>query len=264
MKTLSYDTGGGRQDVECPESLAEMTPAQWLEAVRYMLQNEPSESFFTTIAGIPADIVPLLSNFQKFSIEDYFSFILYPKREDLTFRDWKVPEIAIGDVHYYGPISNFGNITWGEFVYADQCMMNGMHQALVAALFRPERKDYDGETDRRLPFTIPGTVHRYEKFSELDPVTLNAVLLNYMAMRRASLEETYPEIFPESGGGGENEDDDDDNEKGKENSGGFSWTGVHRNLLGDNIHEEEKYLHLNVHTVLHRLNKLIIDNKRRH
>ncbi len=83
-------------------------------------------------------------------------------------------------------------------------------------------------------------------------------------MRRASLEDAYPEIFPlqsSEENADQTDEINDDTEKQTEPVS-FSWTRIHRNLLGDNIHEETKYLTLNVHTVLNRLNELIIENRK--
>lgn len=253
---ISYELNGTTSDFYCPENWEELTTEQYLESVKILLSGKSniSDHSLSVITSIPEDVIRLMSGFQKFSIVDRLGFL--NNFSEISFRDWKIPNINIDGKTYYGPIPNFGNITWAEFVYADQCAINQWNQALVAALFRPQRDDYDGETDIRIPFSIFGTKNRFHIFDSFDPVMMTAILLNYRAMRRASLEDSYTEIFPYSSSS--DEDGDDPNE---DKQSGFSWTRIHRNLLGDRIQDEKKFLDLNCHTVLNRLNEVLRENR---
>lgn len=269
MNTIAYEIEGQRTELEFPSTLAEMNGEQLIAAVRNMLSGEDIPlADLAVLTGVPTETLELFSPFQLYSLREMFTFLHDADREALNFREWKIPTITVNGTTWYGPMSNFANITWEEFVYVDQCFLNGLHRPMVAALFRPERDGYNGETDRRIPFTTFGTANRYELLGEPDPALQTAILLNYVAMRRASLEETYTQLFPQHGSEPDDTHEadftDEDPEAADTPSGNFSWTGVHRNLLGDNIQDEEKYLHLNVHTVLNRLNQLILDNKRHH
>ena len=83
-------------------------------------------------------------------------------------------------------------------------------------------------------------------------------------MRAASLESVYTEIFPYHDLNTADDDGPNDNPpEPEEQPSQFSWTNIHRNLLGDNIQDEEKFLQLPVHTVLYRLNTLIQESKKR-
>ena len=49
-------------------------------------------------------------------------------------------------------------------------------------------------------------------------------------------------------------------EGGGDNS--FSWQNISRNILSEHFFEEEKFLKVNVHAVLHRMNNLITENRK--
>ena len=267
MNTIAYETDGRRTELEFPSTWAEMNGGQLIAACRTMLSGgDIPTADLAVLTGVPPADLELFSPFQLYSLREMFDFLHAPARDALNFREWKIGAISVDGGQWYGPMSNFANITWEEFVYVDQCFLNGLHRPMVAALFRPEREDYNGETDRRIPFTTFGTAHRYNLLGEPDPALQTAILLNYAAMRRASLESTYPQIFPQQGAAPADtrEADFTDEDSAADPQGGFSWTGVHRNLLGDNIQDEEKFLRLNVHTVLNRLNQLITENRKRH
>ncbi len=265
--TLTYETDNAKTDLQLPDTVADLTPEQFREAVRHLTRPAgapAADSLLTVVAGLPQEVVDSLTPFQRYRIEEELAFVTNPDGYD--FRDWKVPSVTIGGVVYYGPVSGFGNATWGEFVYADQCAIQGLHRALICALFRPKRKDYDGETDIRVPFTTYGTKHRFDLFDGIDPLDEAAILLNYRATRRAALERAYPEIFPYAGEKADKEKGDDDSDSEAEDEkrpSSFSWVLIHRNLLGDRIQDEEKFLQLGVHTVLHRLNEVIKENRHR-
>ena len=265
MNTLTYEIDGTRTDIEMPSAIAECNGAQLIAVAAACLGKLDEDGALREVGGIPADVVAVLSPFQRFklieALEPVFSFT--PK--ELNFKTWKIPEIVINGVTYYGPESSFGNITWGEFIYADQCMINGLHQAAIAAMFRPERPGWDGETDRRLPFTVPGTTHRFPKFAALDEALRMAIVWNYRAMRCASIEAAYPALYPyyDPDAKPEKDEDDDEPAQQEEQPKEFSWVNVHRDILGENIQDEERFLALPVHTVLYRLNAAVIESKNR-
>lgn len=266
MHTITISTESATRDYSVPSSFEEMTERQLVAACRIML-GDTSMDVISAITGIEKEILSKLSSFQLYNITQLFESW---NRQDvkLSFNEWKIPSITIGDRTYYGPASNFANITWGEFVYADQCMMQGYHKAVVAALYRQQREGYDGETDIRVPFSTYGTTRRFSVLEELDEATLLAIVLNYRAVRAASLEARYTSIFPYHDKNADKPDsnlpDDTPPEPEESVSQPFSWTAIHRNLIGDNIQDEEKFLQLPVHTVLYRLNQLIIESKKSH
>lgn len=264
MYFVTVERDSQSKDYSVPESFEEMTGRQLVAACRIMLGKADTESV-SVVTGIEKEIVGELTPFQLYNVTQLFdSWSVNGAR--LRFKEWKIPEIVVGGKTYYGPTSNFGNISWGEFVYADQCMMQGYHKAVVAALYRQRREDYDGECDIRVPFSTYGTTRRFEEMSELDEATILGIVLNYRAVRAASLEDSYSSIFPYHDDNGGKPDpnlpDDTPEAVEEEPTRPFSWTAIHRDLLGDRIQDEERFLRLPVHTVLYRLNQLIVESKK--
>lgn len=254
--SLTYTIGTATTELQVPSSLSELSGVQLIEAARLLTGGEPN---MAVLSGIPADVWADMAPFQQYAVRELFDFINAESVREAAFKEWKLPTIRVGEEECHGPISNFGNVTWEEFVYADQCMINGLHRAAIAALFRPKRKDYDGETDIRIPFTTYGTTARFRLLEDLDEAVQLAVLINYRAMRRSALEERYRQIFPYHD---TQPDDDDTADNSTPEPSSISWISVHHNLIGDNIQDEDKYLRLNVHTVLHRLNSIIEESKK--
>lgn len=257
MHSITISTDSATRDYSVPSSFEEMTGQQLISACRIMLGHADAETI-SSLTGIENEILSELSPFQLYNITQLFES-WNNKDVKISFKEWKLPAIRVGEEEWHGPISNFGNVTWEEFVYADQCMINGLHRAAIAALFRPKRKDYDGETDIRIPFTTYGTTTRFQLLADLDEAVQLAILINYRAMRRAALENAYRQIFPYHD---TQPDDDDTSDNSTPEPSSFSWISVHHNLIGDNIQDEDKYLRLNVHTVLHRLNAIIEESRK--
>jgi hypothetical protein len=87
-----------------------------------------------------------------------------------------------------------------------------------------------------------------------------------MAMRKGCLEQKYGYVFPYRESLDEQEEEEPQEtipEEPRPESGRFSWVNVHRNLLGDAIQEEDRFLKLSVHTVLYRLNRVIQQERKR-
>lgn len=265
MNTLTYEIDGVRTDVKMPSALSECNGDQLISVAAACLGHLSEDDALRQVGGIPDEVVKALSPFQRFKLIEALEPIFSFSAKDLKFKDWKIPQIIIDGSLLYGPESSFGNVTWGEFIYADQCMINRLYQAAIAAMFRPERPEWDGETDRRLPFTVPGTKHRFPIFGNIDEALSMAIVWNYRAMRSASIEAAYPALYPYYDPDAKQEKDEEDDEpaENEEQPTAFSWINVHRDILGENIQDEEKYLALPVHTVLYRLNAAAIEARNR-
>lgn len=263
MNKIRIDIGEESKLYKFPSSFGEMSGEQLMAAASFII-NSDDENVLRILCGIDVDVFSELSGMQRYAIRGMFDFVLRCDTDKLSFGDWKIGSISVGGNAWYGPMSNFANVSWGEFIYVDQCMINGLHKAAVAAMFRQERKDYDFETDIRVPFTTYGTKHRFELLDSLPENIILAIVLNYRAMRNHSLEKRYSEIFPQNNAKQDDENlpDDTPEDDGSVKTKQFSWTEVHRNLIHDCIQDEDKFLNLNVHTVLNRINQNIIYSKK--
>jgi len=240
---------------QSPGSFEEMSQPQFIEACRYIIYHNAElklpDSFYETLAGIPSEDISKISTYQKFRIKELFEFVL---SGDFEFSNQLIDYIEVDGIKYYGYQSSFGNTTWEEYIFADQFFISKNFEGIAAVLYRPERLNYDGETDIRIPFSSYGINTRIEKFKTLDPAVIMAIAVNYRAMRKKSIENRYYFIFPppiESDHKPEKEPDDNKQ---------FSWVKIHRDILGDSYFEEEKQLKTNVHVILNRLNELIKDS----
>ena len=264
MNSLSYEIDGVRADLTFPSTIAECSGEQLTAVAAACLGRLDEAGALREICGLPGDVVAALSPFQKFKLIEALEPLFDFQPANIVFKEWKFPVLDIGGQTYHGPENSFGNVTWGEFIYADQCMINGLHQAAIAALFRPERAGWDGETDRRVPFTTHGTRHRFPNFDGMDEARRMAVVWNYRAVRNASVEAAYPALFPYYDPAAKPEKDDEEEETGpKDEPAAFSWINVHRSILGENIQDEDKFLNLSMHTVLFRLNTMAVESRKR-
>lgn len=264
MNTLTYEIDGRKTDLTFPSTIAECSGVQLTAVAAACLGKLDEDGLLREVCGLSADVAAALSPFQRFKLVEALEPLFDFSPANLVFKEWKFPTLDIGGQTYYGPENSFGNITWGEFIYADQCMIQGYHQAAIAALFRPERPGWDGETDRRLPFTVPGTKHRFPKFGDMDGALAAAIVWNYRAVRSAAVDAAYPALFPYFDPDAKPEKDDEEEEtEPKDEPSDFSWINVHRSILGENIQDEDKFLNLSMHTVLYRLNTAVIESKKR-
>jgi len=126
-------------------------------------------------------------------------------------------------------------------------------------LYREKKENHDYQSDIRIPFSIYGTEKRLANIQKLDSNTVAAIALNYKALREKNIADKYTHLFspPLSEGDG-----------GRLPSGGlrlasFSWVNAHRNILSEHFFEEEKFLKSNVHAVLHRMNALIAESRKK-
>lgn len=263
MNTITYEIDGVKHDLQFPSSVSECDGDQLVSVAASRIAGMTVDEKLQRIARVPANVVALMSPFQKYRIaEEAFDPVCDFHRRDLFWKDWRFPTIEVGGETYYGVDNSFGNVTWGEFIYADQCMMNGLYQAAIAAIFRPERPGWNGETDRRMPFTINGTRFRFPKFESLDGALSAAIIWNYRAVRSACVDAAYPALFPNFSREKQEDMDDEDKDPEEDARTSFSWVNIHRDILGENIQDEDKFLNLPMHTVLYRMNTMVADSRK--
>jgi len=216
-----------------------------------------SDTYYPAMTGIEKKSWDKLHFFQRYSIKRLFDFITVPQISKQL-----LPTIEISGQQFIGYQPGFSNTTWQEFIFADQYIMSGKYREAAACLYRPQRADYNGETDRRIPFTIYGANSRMQFFNSIPEAELFAFVLNYKSLRKRNLEEKYPFVFGERN----TENGETEHETRSPSSvlrSSFSWIGIHRDLMGDRFYDETKFYELNVHVILNRLNTVIKENGKR-
>lgn len=239
MVNLDIDIKGKRYHYDIAECFDEMTQEQYCASMLGFTQAL-SDSTIIAMTGIDAEIYSQLDPYYKYAITELLEWV----NNDATkaIKRQLIPEIEIDGVTFIGYQAGFANTTWAEFIHADQFMLRQMYKEAAAVLYRQKKKNWDKESDARIPFTIYGTENRMQWFEHINPQLLSGIVINYLSMRHNFIETRYPKIF-----GGTSKSDND-----------FNWLNVHRAILsGEQFAEEEKVNNLNVHTVLNRLDTLI-------
>lgn len=204
-----------------------------------------------------------LDDFAKYKLLLEMNWIL---REDsiqnISFLEPKIHKIQVGSVQLHGIHRNFGNVTWEEFIWADQCFIDHKNDMLAAILFREPIVPFNSDRDIRVDFNRYQLGERMQRIGKVPQEIILAIMLQYKAMRNASLEEKYSAIFPEFSTEVENEADSVKDLDENEVETKFSWVKVHQNIMGDDIVNEDKLLKLDATTVLNMLNNRIIKNRK--
>ena len=264
MNKITITTANNEHTYETPATFDEMTREQFILTAKKILlaaAGTDDEAYYPAITGIEPKIWDKLHFFQKYSIERLFDYTA----ETPVITKQLLPYIEIGGVQYIGYQPGFSNTTWQEFIFADQYVLNGKYPEAAACLYRPQRSDYTGETDRRIPFTIYGVNTRLPHFKTIPETELLSFVLNYKALRKRNLEEAYPFVFPSQNPDKAQATNDDpkNNFQFLTFNSQFSWISLHRTLMGDQFYDEQKFYAINVHIILNRLNTVIRDNRRK-
>jgi hypothetical protein len=258
MNEIKIISGKNESVYNVPESFDEMTRQQFIltaEQLIHAAAGIESENYYPAMTGIEKKSWNKLHFFQQYSIKRLFDFVSVPEMSKQL-----LPVIEIAGQQFIGYQPGFSNTTWQEFIFADQYVMTGKYREAVACLYRPQRPDYTGETDRRISFTIYGTNSRMQHFNHIPEAELLAFVFNYKALRKRNLEERYPFVFGER----KTENGETENETPSPSTvhrAPFSWIGIHRDLMGDRFYDEAKFYDLIVHVILNRLNTVIKDSR---
>jgi hypothetical protein len=247
---------------QAPEAFDEMTREQFIltaEKIILAASELDNDSYYTAMMGIEKKQWNKLHFFQRYSIKQLFEFTSLPSP---PISKQLLPFIETGGQQQIGYQPGFSNTTWHEFIFADQYILGGKFKEAAACFYRPQRSNYTGETDRRVPFSIYGTNSRLPLFNNIPDVELFAFVLNYKALRKRNLEDKYPFVFSNTKAHSQT-DSDTLNSKLYTLNSNFSWISIHRDIMGDRFYDETKFYSLNVHVILNRLNTVIKDNRKK-
>lgn len=160
---------------------------------------------------------------------------------------WIVEEIVIEDGRRcLPPAADFDNVSWEEFVFADQLAQNGNWWAVAACLFRPATEEQDEESDGRVRFSRFGASNRLDMFQKLDATLIKAIEVNYLALRKR-LTDNFPNLFSSA--------------SGKSDGESAGWPEVSRAILGERVWEEDGLMRTSVAQVLYRLDSVVKESK---
>jgi hypothetical protein len=226
----------------------ELTEKQYLEVIKIFpgISSPFPDSLLVMMLDVHPEIFKQLSPVQKHYLEKTFDFL--KDKPDLS--TLMIESFKINKIEYIGFQHTFSNTTWEEFTFADQYFLLGKYHHAIAVLYREKRENYNFQSDIRVPFSVYGMPKRIEAFQTLNPLVIAGIVLNYAALRDKYLINKYKYIFEGT------------QTSGNKNSS-FSWIDLHRNILSENFFEEKKLLKSTLHIVLHRLNSVIEESRKR-
>ena len=243
MKTVRITIGTSEFSATVPERWDELTASQFCRVLSFKPAYLPVVAM-RYLLDLPDDEAQFVMPVQWHALyRSVFRYLTNPRGISV----WILDAITLSDGRsVYPPAADFDNVTWEEFLFADELAAKQRWEAVAACLFRPMLSVPDENADTRTPFTRAGMNNRYPLFAELDAATLRAVEVNYLALRRR-LTKRYSYLFTSSG----SEQSDP------------GWIEVSHALLGDTVWNEQQLLHTSVGQVLYRLDRQIKDSRKR-
>ena len=239
MKQIDFVVAGKRYDYNVPEKWEEVTAEQFRT---FVAVGEFGVELVRRIVGMADVIAVNLTVAEWWAVCHEFDWMKETDNVGKLFID--VVTFPDGTV-CYGYNADFSNVTWEEWMFADTYAYKGRWDVVAAVLYRPERQDWNHETDRRIPFTKYGASERMSQTAKLDPLTLRCIQVNYLLLRKRLTDHFY-HIFIDS------DDEDKENDRQKK-QGATDWLTIIRNMMGDNFYEEQKYFQLSVPSVFFQL-----------
>ena len=122
-----------------------------------------------------------------------------------VMQKWKIKEIKAAGTLLYAPADRLDNVRFGEFRYAEECLQNYLQsknpEALATFVAILYREKGNAKGDMRLPFDKLTVDQRAAKLLRVNPFTLHAIMLQYIAIRGFVIE-SFPGVFEKTGGGG--------------------------------------------------------------
>lgn len=240
MKKIDFKVAGKKYRYSVPEGWDEVTPEQLKLWVKH--NGELNVGFIMPFMGL-ADVVSVnLQPTDWWTIIHEFDWM----NDTDGIRRLIIDELAMPDGKiYYGYNPDFSDVTWEEWTFADTYAAAERWDVVLAVLYRPERENWDHETDRRIPFTKYGTELRMEQTAKLDKETVEAAIFNFKVLRKR-MTDHYSHLFYE-------QVEEEGGRKRKKLKQTTDWLKLIRNMMGENFYEEQKYLNLSVPSVLFQL-----------
>lgn len=250
MKEVKVGIDGVLSVHHVPESYDELSREQLLTVCSSLGGALTESALYATLTGICKETWEEIPFPKRYFLMRLFDFVF---EKEPAFSKQLLPFIEADGVRFIGYQPTFSNTTWEEFIYADGYMLSGRFREAAAVLYRPQRDDYTGETDRRVPFTIYGTDTRMKHLAHLSDDQLTAFVLCYKTLRQRNLEAKYPNVFAHT--------PKQRRTSPNPTAPAFSWVGIHRDLMGDQFYDESKFYASNVHVILGRLDRVIRESR---
>jgi hypothetical protein len=249
MNKIDIQTAKKNIHIDTAECWDELSREQFIEVVRNLTtiaDGTISDDLLRVLLGIDNSLFKLIPPVQRYYLKETFSFLQEkPEIETLLIQSFEIDGIT-----YVGYQPKFSNTTWEEFIFADQYFMKNDYTSAIAVLFREKKENYDEQSDIRIPFAVYGMPKRLKALQKLNVNVIAAIALNYRCLREKHIAEKYSQVFSYKASSESSEES-------------FSWLNVHRNILSENFFEEDKFYKSFVHAVLHRMNYVLEENRKK-
>ena len=234
MKKIDFEVAGKRYCYSVPERWEEMTADHFRMFVDV---GTFDIELVRRIIGMADVVASSLTVADWWALCQEFKWMKDTENVGKLFiEEIKLPDGTV----CYGYSADFSDVLWEEWMFADTYASKGQWNVVAAVLYRPERLNWNHETDRRIPFTKHGAADRANQTAKLDELTLRCVQVNYLLLRKR-LTNFYSKMLFDP--------DDEDKSIGKKEEA-TSWLSIIRTMMGDNFYEEQKYYQLSVPSVL--------------
>jgi len=231
-----------------PDKWEELTAKQLIATGRLMTNSIKEDEYLSVMLNVPVRVVKKLDDWQRYNL----GVILHFLRVTTPHNRFIIPQLC----EYYSPDENFSDISFEDFIFADTFFADytetGDKEKLylfVAALYRErdengKRKHWDEDIAEQWAMQL----------KRHGDATLEAIAANYGLVRQW-LQKAYPNVFPSG------ETDGTAKKKSKKQSGG--WLEVLDSLVGDDIVNQPKYLHMKAMNTLRFMERKIKENKKK-
>lgn len=213
-----------------PASWSEVNPRQLIAIGEYYLGKYNDTHFIASFCKLPRPIVNLFHPYYILKLLEQIDFI-----KDFRARSNFILKKVAGGVR---PKEKLEGLSFGQFIFIDT-FFNDYAESMtdeislnkfIACLYWPAKQR----------FSESKIAARADRVASLDPVTKQALVINYRLVKDW-LAQSYPLVFSESS----SKTADNPNRK-KESP----WLKVYDSIVSDDIVNADKYAQMNLHDVL--------------
>lgn len=218
-----------------PEKWEEVSARQLIAIARNIKGEIDNLSFLHCMTGVNKRLLKKLSAFRLYKINELFNFIADRKE----YNSFILNKITIEGLHFYPPHPKLKKMSFGQFIFAETHFGNWQDKhepaeaaRFMAALYLPH--DFKFTED-----IIEENMHVFKK---TDPVTFEAVTLNYLLIKQW-LTQIYPLVFQH--------DDGEALKNGvqKKQRDPMAWVKIFETLVGDDLINQDRWAEMPVHNI---------------
>lgn len=231
-----------------PEKWEELTPVQMMAVGRLLTNSINEEECMAVMLNVAVNVVKRFDTWQRYNLGCLLEFL----KDNTPHNRFLIPSLG----RFHAPADDLSDLPFEDFMFADTFFADyaetGNKTKLhlcVAALYR--EKDSNG---KRLYWDEDIAEQWALELSRHSNATMEAIAANY-GLVRAWLQKAYPNVFPAPV--------ESDDKKPRKKPTGNGWLDVFDQLVGDDIANDTKYLHMRAMNVLRYMERKIKENRKR-